>query len=141
MMNANNPQTPGVYTVEKNAFPPSAAQVPTAIPAFVGYTEKAENQVKSLVNQPILINSLSEYNAYFGGAPEYQFPIIEVPSTGSGETQTPPAPGTYDFTIPPKYYKIGPAQQNMLFYMYNCIRLFYLRDAMFSNSSSSLKIF
>ncbi len=86
-MNPNNPQTPGIYTVEKSAFPPSVAQVPTAIPAFVGYTEKAENQGKSLVNKPVLINSLSEYNTYFGGAPEYQFPIIEVPSTGSGEHQ------------------------------------------------------
>ena len=35
-------KTPGVYVNEVSIFPPSVAQVPTAIPAFVGYTEKAE---------------------------------------------------------------------------------------------------
>ena len=33
--------TPGVYIEEKSAFPSSAVQVATAVPAFVGYTEKA----------------------------------------------------------------------------------------------------
>ena len=122
MMNANNPQTPGVYTVEKNAFPPSVAEVPTAIPAFIGYTETATNNGKSLVNTPTYITSLSEYNIYFGGAPEYQFPIINVPKNDDG---TPPAPDQYDFTINAKYYKIGSAEKG-LFYMYNSLRLFYL---------------
>lgn len=121
-MNANNPMTPGVYTVEKNAFPPSIAQVPTAIPAFIGYTEKAERNGKSLINQPLLINSLSEYNRYFGGAPEYQFPINLVPKPADGSMIP---PGSYDFTVSGKYYKIGPAKVG-LFYMYNSLRLFYL---------------
>ena len=34
-------KTPGVYVKEVALFPPSVAQVETAIPAFVGYTEKA----------------------------------------------------------------------------------------------------
>ncbi|OUL30910.1 phage tail protein [Nostoc sp. RF31YmG] len=34
-------KTPGVYIEEISKFPPSVAQVETAIPAFVGYTEKA----------------------------------------------------------------------------------------------------
>ena len=124
MMNPNNPQTPGVYTVEKNAFPPSVAQVPTAIPAFVGYTEKAEYQGKSLIKKPTLINSLTEFSNYFGGAPEYKFPINLV--TNTEDPTKPPTPDEYDFTIKPHYYKIGPAQTNTLFYMYNCLRLFYL---------------
>lgn len=124
MMNPNNPQTPGVYTVEKNAFPPSVAQVPTAIPAFIGYTEKAEDQGKSLINKPILISSLSEYNNYFGGAPEYKFPIFKA--TNTADPSKPPTADEYDFKIPPNYYKIGPANKNTLFYMYNCLRLFYL---------------
>ena len=36
-------KTPGVYIVEKNAFPNSVVQVATAVPAFVGYTEWALN--------------------------------------------------------------------------------------------------
>ena len=35
-------KTPGVYLVEKDAFPGSVVEVATAIPAFIGYTEKAE---------------------------------------------------------------------------------------------------
>ena len=34
-------KTPGVYVEEISTFPPSVAQVETAIPAFIGYTEKA----------------------------------------------------------------------------------------------------
>ncbi len=124
MMNPNNPQTPGIYTVEKNAFPPSVAQVPTAIPAFIGYTEKAEDQGKSLINKPTLINSLSEYNNYFGGAPEYKFPILQA--TNASDSTKPPTTDEYDFKIPPHHYKIGPANSDTLFYMYNCLRLFYL---------------
>ncbi len=124
MMKPNPPQTPGVYTVEKNAFSPSVAQVPTAIPAFIGYTEKAKKQDKSLINKPILISSLSEYNNYFGGAPEYKFPILQAVNTA--DPMKPPTSDEYDFSIPPHYYKIGSATSDTLFYMYNCLRLFYL---------------
>ena len=34
-------KTPGVYVEEIPKFPPSVAPVATAIPAFIGYTEKA----------------------------------------------------------------------------------------------------
>ena len=33
-------RTPDVYIEEISVFPPSVAEVETAIPAFVGYTEK-----------------------------------------------------------------------------------------------------
>lgn len=56
-------KTPGVYVIEKDAFPPSIAQVATAIPAFVGYTEKGPK------NEPTKIRSLLEYVEKFGGAP------------------------------------------------------------------------
>ena len=39
-------KTPGVYIVEKSAFPNSVVEVATAVPAFVGYTEKASNKGK-----------------------------------------------------------------------------------------------
>jgi phage tail sheath protein FI len=56
-------KTPGVYVHEINGFPPSIAQVATAIPAFVGYTAKGPTD-------PVKITSLLEYEEKFGGAPE-----------------------------------------------------------------------
>lgn len=71
-------KTPGVYIVEKKAFPNSIVPVPTAIPAFIGYTEKAVNGTKSLLNVPFRISSMLEYHQYFGGAPEFTTVTIEL---------------------------------------------------------------
>ena len=75
-------KTPGVYIEEIPLFPPSVAQVETAIPAFIGYTQKAEKNGSPLpttsipigtgtvnVSEPVRITSLIEYVAYFGTAP------------------------------------------------------------------------
>ena len=61
-------KTPGVYVEEISTLPPSAGMVPTAIPAFIGYTQKAEKNGKDLTGSPTLISSLLDYQAYFGGA-------------------------------------------------------------------------
>ncbi|MFT5891001.1 MAG: phage tail sheath protein FI [Dokdonia sp.] len=62
-------KTPGVYIEEIVKFPPSVAQVETAIPAFIGYTEKATNKIKGdLKGVPTRITSMLEYETYFGGA-------------------------------------------------------------------------
>ncbi|MCH2193499.1 phage tail sheath C-terminal domain-containing protein [Kordia sp.] len=62
-------KTPGVYVEEIVKFPPSVAQVETAIPAFIGYTEKATNKLPGdLNNIPTRITSLLEYERFFGGA-------------------------------------------------------------------------
>lgn len=71
-------KTPGVYVVEKNAFPNSVVEVATAVPAFIGYTESAKNGNKSLVNVPWRISSLAEYEQYFGKAPKPLFEISEA---------------------------------------------------------------
>ena len=70
-------KTPGVYIVEKNAFPNSTVEVATAVPAFIGYTEKADNKGKSLSNQPWRITSMAEYMSYFGFGPTPQFSFSE----------------------------------------------------------------
>lgn len=60
-------KTPGVYIEETNAFPPSVAPVETAIPAFIGYTQKADDQVANDLNlKPTRISSMVEYEKYFG---------------------------------------------------------------------------
>ena len=62
-------KTPGVYIKEKNAFGNSVVEAETAIPAFIGYTEKAENGNDSLKNIPWKITSMTEYMQYFGEGP------------------------------------------------------------------------
>lgn len=60
-------KTPGVYIEEIVKFPPSVAQVETAIPAFIGYTEKATNKITGdLKGIPTRITSMLEYETYFG---------------------------------------------------------------------------
>lgn len=59
--------TPGVYIEEKISFGNTVVAVPTAIPAFVGYTAKAIRGNNSIVNVPTRISSISEYHRYFGG--------------------------------------------------------------------------
>ncbi len=60
-------RTPGVYIEEITKFPPAIAQVQTAIPAFIGYTEKATKKVEGDLHlKPKRITSLLDYETYFG---------------------------------------------------------------------------
>jgi uncharacterized protein len=70
-MNVSSLKTPGVYINEIDAFPPSVAQVATAIPAFVGYTEKGSTT-------PTRISSLLEFQQIFGGAPSPENLTINI---------------------------------------------------------------
>ncbi|EDM80961.1 hypothetical protein PPSIR1_25316 [Plesiocystis pacifica SIR-1] len=56
-------KTPGVYVEEISTFPPSVAEVATAIPAFIGYTANSNGSVE--VAQ---ISTLLEFESRFGGA-------------------------------------------------------------------------
>ena len=58
-------RTPGVYVEEISVFPPSVAEVETAIPAFIGFTEFAKKDGVDLT-EPLQITSLKEYEQYFG---------------------------------------------------------------------------
>jgi uncharacterized protein len=61
-------KTPGVYVEEISLLPPSVAQVETAIPAFIGYTEKGPVEPKK-------ITSMLEYTEHFGGPHHQTFQI------------------------------------------------------------------
>jgi phage tail sheath protein FI len=62
-------KTPDVYVEEISVFPPSVAEVETAIPAFIGYTEKATRGTgNELILRPTKIYSLKEFEQYFGFA-------------------------------------------------------------------------
>jgi phage tail sheath protein FI len=69
--------TPGVYTEEVSVFPPSVAAVSTAIPAFIGFTEKGP------ADSPTRITSMVEYEDTFGGAFKAQ---LELTSSGTSFT-------------------------------------------------------
>lgn len=66
---ALNLRTPGVYVVEDSTFPPSVVPVDTAVPAFVGYTQAAYYLGQPLLNTPVAVDSLLEFQAIFGGSP------------------------------------------------------------------------
>ena len=71
-------KTPGVYVEEISIFPPSIAQVETAVPAFIGYTEKASLNGKDLHFEPTKITSLPEFEEAFGTGAEIEVETIEL---------------------------------------------------------------
>lgn len=81
-------KTPGVYIVEKSAFPNSVVEAPTAIPAFIGITEKAVNGADTLSGKPWKITSMTEFQQYFGGAPapEFRLSVVDYPEKDASKT-------------------------------------------------------
>ncbi|WP_195461095.1 phage tail sheath C-terminal domain-containing protein [Alistipes sp. D31t1_170403_E11] len=81
-------RTPGVYIVEKSAFPNSVVEAPTAIPAFIGITEKAVNSADPLRGKPWKITSMTEFQQYFGGAPapEFKLSVVDNPEKDASKT-------------------------------------------------------
>jgi phage tail sheath protein FI len=100
-------KTPGVYIKEVSLLPPSVAEVETAIPAFIGYTEKAEKKGEDLTNKPTRIKSLLEYQTWFGGPPEIKQVGIAV-DTGNNHA-----------------VKEGSVDIKDRFYLYDSLRLFF----------------
>ncbi len=97
-MNVSSLKTPGVYINEIDAFPPSVAQVATAVPAFIGFTEKGP-----IV--PTRISSFMEFEQIFGGAPNPT--SLEVELDGN--------------LLPTDNCKVTESK----FKLYNSLRLFY----------------
>ncbi|MGY6521128.1 MAG: phage tail sheath family protein [Mongoliitalea sp.] len=76
---ASTYKTPGVYVREVSKFPPSVAQVETAIPAFIGYTQKAKKiNNDDLLNKPTRITSVLDFVTLFGGAPDVTINSINL---------------------------------------------------------------
>jgi phage tail sheath protein FI len=78
-------KTPGVYIEEISLFPPSVAQVETAIPAFIGHTEKASKDGKNVTLEPIRLTSLLEYREFFGGPQKETNLVVKVDQTTDGK--------------------------------------------------------
>ncbi|EAZ83090.1 phage tail sheath family protein [Algoriphagus machipongonensis] len=78
-------KTPGVYIEEITKFPPSVAQVETAIPAFIGYTQFARTKPSvdsdDLILKPKRISSLLDFTTYYGGAQNEQGITVKLTDT------------------------------------------------------------
>ncbi len=105
------PTTPGVYINEVDGFSSSVVAVQTAVPVFIGYTEYAKNGNQNLINVPLAISSLAEFQQYFasptagtGGAPQPKF------NYATNSTTFPPC--TFDST-------------NLRFNLYYGMQLFF----------------
>ncbi|WP_244593027.1 phage tail sheath family protein [Pukyongia salina] len=82
-------KTPGVYIQELDAFGNSVVPVATAVPAFIGYTEKTSFNGKSLVNNPVKITSLAQFQSIFEDQdqdkrPKIKFSIDNIASVNLG---------------------------------------------------------
>lgn len=117
---------PGVYINEVNAFPNSVVQVATAIPAFIGYTPRAEYEGKSYGFKPVAINSMMEFMAFFA-YPEDPLtrtvPPQYSPSYYLTKQKKKPDKGeAYPFNG--DIYAIEP-DPNTIYYLYNMVKLFF----------------
>lgn len=98
-------KSPGVYVEEISVFPPSVAPVSTAVPAFLGYTEKAVDASGKSIGWaatppatspvPIRISTFLDYQNLFGGPPATGY-TVEVKANMSADGKTPD--GTYTIT-------------------------------------------
>ncbi|MBA53172.1 MAG: phage tail protein [Pseudomonadales bacterium] len=126
----SNYLTPGVYVEEMNSFPGSAVPVATAVPAFIGYTPRAEYEGQSYLNKPVKITSFAEFQAIFM--------LPDPPPPADKAKQYSPQyylveqevkPGSVEFSsgfieIDNTCYALLP-DPSTLYYLYNSIRLFY----------------
>jgi phage tail sheath protein FI len=102
-------RAPDVYVEEIPSFPPSVAEVGTAIPAFIGYTEKALRSVAGdLVLKPFKIYSLKEFESYFG-SPRAEEIAVEVTTD-------------VDARVPSAAIVQAPALDFLLYY---CVKLYF----------------
>jgi len=118
--------TPGVYIDEVNGFPNSVVPVATAVPAFIGYTPKAEYQGKSYLNKPQKITSFAEFQAFFmfDNPPPPADPAKQYnPEYYLVEQKEEPTSGDY-MKLNGAYYSVLP-DPSTIYYLYNSIRLFY----------------
>ena len=99
-------KTPGVYI--KDLTPPQAADpfVESALPAFIGYTEFAQNEDgEDLHFQAFRIRDLDHYNSFFGGA--YR-------------------PDTYNIIVDPAdEYTVEGSGPDHTYYMYGCLKQYF----------------
>jgi hypothetical protein len=100
---------PGVHTQEVPTLPPAQGVIPSAVPVFIGYTEKAEKNGESFLNKPTRIKSMKEYEDWFGGPPTTTI-IVDVDDRESN----------------PRRPEVRIVETSELYYkMYHALQLYY----------------
>ncbi|WP_299836685.1 phage tail sheath C-terminal domain-containing protein [uncultured Tenacibaculum sp.] len=143
-MSVTEMKTPGVYIQELDAFGNAVVPVPTAIPAFIGYTANTSYNGKDLVNKAVRITSLAEFNAIFGSKPpQIQFSVNQIAATAAakpaaaatdskkkGDASKSAAPAadakpaaTPDFFVGANGYSLATSTVN--YRLYSAIKFFY----------------
>ena len=117
-------QSPGAYVIEKNVNSGQIVAAATAIPAFIGYTQKADDNGRSLKNVPWRVSSMPEFERYFGYDPFVTFNVTEtVPTETSLKTS---APVKALSLLGAKNYEVKPARKReQWFLLYWSIALFF----------------
>jgi phage tail sheath protein FI len=69
-------KTPGVYVEEISTLPPSVAEVATAVPAFVGYTELGPADTAE--PRVVRVSTLLEFKTLFGGPQPTKFKLTQA---------------------------------------------------------------
>jgi len=102
-----NYRTPGVYTEEISTLPPSVAEVATAVPAFIGYTQNGPANSADVVVRRI--GSMLEFRNAFGGPQPAAFKVIKLANpTDALEIQGPSNTTKYSlFYAMSLYFKNG----------------------------------
>ena len=98
-----NYSTPGVKIEEISTLPASVAQVPTAIPAFIGYTAKHLKNGQEIKHMATKITSMLDYVQYFGSGPDNLDIKVDLNASNGVES----------------------VQVTPEFYMYDALRMFY----------------
>lgn len=131
--------SPGVYLSETRAFPPSVVGVATAVPVFVGYTERAEVGGRPAFGQPVRIGSLADFEELFGREYGAVYTLQEVSAPASDDdydvsvldpSTSPPTRRYYDLTAASTASATSsspadPPPSQPRFNLYDSMRLFY----------------
>ncbi len=104
-------KTPDVYVEEISTFPPSVAEVGTAIPAFIGYTQKAARlKDGDLLLKPTKIYSLKEYESLYG------FPKADTITVTVDEIANPDGTKSYSVASVAAGSSTAPPPSYLLYY-------------------------
>ncbi len=95
--------TPGVYVQEIPGFPPGVAQIPSAVPVFIGLTANTTaSDGSNLVGVPASVSSMLEVNNLFGGPPTMN--VLSLAMSSSTGTTTADTVVSATTTLPSVLY-------------------------------------
>lgn len=112
-MNLSTLKTPGVYIQELDAFGNSVVPIPTAVPAFVGYTKNTQFEGKELVKKAVKVTSWTQFCSMFGNTP----PVVKF---NLSDVETPVDNG---FEYNHKTYQLQ--RTGVHYRMYSAVKFFY----------------